>query len=105
MEYVVSFTPQMSFDDVVLKSNIPVIIDFYADWCGPCKRLGPVLEEKAKTLKKFLLVKVNVDENPDLSEKYNVGSIPFVLLFINGQKVKDFLGFDQKALEEMIASC
>ncbi len=92
-----------NFDEIVLKSDVPVIVDFYADWCGPCQKLGPILQEKSKINKNFKIVKVNVDDFPDISEKYEVQGIPFVLLFINGKVEKSFTGFDLNALEDMIS--
>lgn len=89
-------------ESIISKSTLPVMVDFYADWCGPCKKLGPVLDEKLKE-KNFILVKVNVDNHGELAEKYNVGGIPFVLLYKNGKKLKEFAGFNTQALNDMIA--
>lgn len=78
-----------SFDADVIKSDTPVVVDFWAEWCGPCRMLGPILDqlatEKAGAVK---VAKVNVDESPALAAQYNVRSIP-MLLFIKGGEVKD----------------
>lgn len=86
-----------TFNTEVLHSKVPVIVDFWADWCAPCNRLSPVLEqlagEHADTVK---LVKVNVDENPDLATRYRITSIPSVYLFQDGQQKATVLGAHPK---------
>ena len=89
---------ESNFDAEIAASTVPVIVDFWAEWCGPCRMLGPVLDqlatEKAGAVK---VVKVNVDENPGLSQKFNVRSIP-MLLFIKDGAVKDtVVGVQSKA--------
>lgn len=103
-ENLIKFKPGDSFEDIVLKSDIPVIVDFYADWCGPCGKLGPIIEEHLKNKKGFKVVKINVDENAYLSEKYEVSGIPHVILFKSGKVVSTFTGLDQKALQDMVNS-
>ena len=81
----------------VYEGNKPAIIDFYADWCGPCKMISPILEELAKEYEgKVTIVKVNVDENGDIAGRYGVMSIPNLVLFKNGDVVKQVVGFQPK---------
>jgi len=75
-----------TFETEVLKSDTPVLVDFWAEWCGPCRMIGPSLEDIAKDMGgKLKVVKVNIDENPMSPSKYGVRSIPTLLLFKNGQ--------------------
>lgn len=86
-----------NFDDQVLKSAAPVLVDFWAPWCGPCLVQGPVVEELAKELSgKATIGKLNVDENPQTSQKYSVMSIPTLMIFKNGAVVKQFIGVQSK---------
>ena len=88
----------LNFETEVLHSDKPVLLDFYANWCGPCKMLSPVLqeiaEEYADTLK---VVKVNVDEQMELAMRFQVSSIPMVVLFKNGKAVAKSVGYRPKA--------
>ena len=91
-------TTKQEFEDKVLKSDGPVLVDFWAPWCGPCKMLGPVFEEAEKEVNgKAVLAKVNVDEQQDLAVRFGVTSIPTLILFKNGKEVKRSLGFIDKA--------
>ena len=90
-----------NFEKEVLKSEKPVLVDFYADWCGPCNAMAPVLEELAKELEgKVKVGKINVDENPDIAVEYNVMSIPTWIVFKNGKEEKRLVGLRNK--EELI---
>ena len=93
-----------NFEEEVLKSEIPVLVDFYADWCGPCKMLSPIISEIAEEYQgKIKVGKVNVDEQTQLAIKFQVASIPTLILFKNGNPVKSSVGFQSKSeLEEML---
>lgn len=87
---------QDNFDEVVKNNKKKVLVDFNATWCGPCKMLGPVLEEIASENDKFQIVGVDVDENEKLAFDYRVSSIPCLVLFENGEEVKRTVGFMNK---------
>lgn len=90
MEY--TFTTE-NFEEEVLKSELPVLVDFYADWCGPCMTMAPVVEELAEKMEGRLKVgKCNVSENMPLAQKYRVANIPAFKIFKNGAPVADILG-------------
>ena len=90
-----------NFEEEVLKSEKTVLVDFYADWCGPCNAMAPVIEELAKELEgKVKVGKINVDENPDIAVEYNVMSIPTLIVFKNGKEEKRLVGLRNK--EELI---
>ncbi len=91
-ENVQTFTDG-NFDDSVLKSNGPVLVDFWAEWCGPCKRLAPTVDALATDYAgKVTVGKLNVDENPNVSFKFQIRGIPTLLLFKGGQIVENIVG-------------
>jgi thioredoxin 1 len=86
------------FSDTIKNSEVPVLVDFYADWCGPCRRIAPLINEISnETEGKALVYKVNVDDNQDLAAKYSVMSIPCVISFLRGEPHKRVVGAASKA--------
>lgn len=87
-----------NFDELVLKSDKPVVVDFWAEWCGPCKMIGPLIDEMSKDYEgKALVGKVNVDQNANVSAQFGVRSIPTVLFIKNGEVVDKSVGAVPKA--------
>jgi len=86
-----------SFTDDVLLSTKPVVVDFWAEWCGPCKMVAPILEEIAAAHDGIVIAKLNVDENPQTSASYGITSIPTLNVFQDGKVVKSIVGAKPKA--------
>ena len=96
-----------NFENDVLNSSKLTLVDFWAEWCGPCKQIGPILEEIAEEKKDMLkIVKLNIDENPQTPQKYDVKGIPTLMLFKDGKLVDSKVGSMSKSLlSEWIESC
>ncbi len=94
-----------NFDAEVIKSGTPVLVDFWAEWCGPCRGLAPKLEEIASEMNgKVRVVKINIDENPGVPSKFNIRSIPTMILFKGGQEVEQLMGnLPKENILEMIS--
>ena len=88
---------EANFAELVLNSDVPVLVDFYADWCGPCRMVAPVLEELAKETTDAKIVKVNVDHSPQLAARYGINSIPSLKVFDEGKVVDEQVGLASKA--------
>ncbi len=105
MAGTVSEVTDTNFQAEVLESDVPVLVDFWAPWCGPCRQVGPVVEEIAKEKSESLkVVKLNTDENQQTAISYNVLSIPTLIVFKNGAEAKRVIGaYPKKRLEAEIA--
>ncbi|PKY69759.1 thioredoxin [Brevibacterium ravenspurgense] len=96
---------EQTFDEVVLQSDIPVLVDFWAAWCGPCRAVAPILDQiAAEQDGKLRVAKLNVDENPAIAAQYKISSIPALKVFQNGEVVREIVGAMPKpALEGKLA--
>jgi thioredoxin 1 len=97
---------EKNFENEVLKSNLPILVDFWAPWCAPCQMIAPVLEDIAKEYEgKIKLAKVNIQENENLANQYGIMAIPYLKIFKDGRAVDEIIGFQSKeAIVERIKS-
>jgi thioredoxin 1 len=87
----------INWNNIVLNSDMPVLVDFWAEWCGPCRIVGPIVEQLAQSLEgKVKVFKLNVDQNQEIAMKYNVQSIPSLVLFKNGKEIARTIGLSPK---------
>jgi thioredoxin 1 len=94
-----------SFEQIVLDSEVPVLVDFYADWCRPCQLLAPTLDELAREMPDAKIVKVNVDQSPQLAGHFGISSIPALMVFKEGKLVASRLGLvDKASLKQLLRS-
>lgn len=92
-----------NFENQVLRAEKPVLVDFYAVWCGPCKMLAPIMEELESSREDILVGKVNVDEAPDLTRQFSITAVPTIMLFKDGKEAKRTAGFmSREELEQFI---
>ena len=98
MAHAINTLTQSNFAEEIATADLPVVVDFWAEWCGPCKMLAPILDEVAgENSDKITVAKVNVDENPDLARQFDIMSIPTLIVFQDGQPVHRFQGASGKA--------
>lgn len=100
MQSVSSLT---AFEDLLTKNKY-VFVDFYAEWCGPCKMIAPVVEKMANSNPQIVFIKVNVDEAQDLTRKYGVSAMPTFIAFTNGVKSAEVIGADKAGIERAVAA-
>mgnify|MGYP000846823914 CR=1 FL=1 len=95
-----------NFNEIISNSEKPVLVDFYAEWCGPCKTLAPVLDElKEKYDNQINILKINIDDNPELASKYDIRSIPTLMIFKRGENFQTMKGYMGKSkVEDLIKS-
>lgn len=89
-----------NFEHTVLKADKPVLVDFWAEWCGPCQMMGPIVDEVAEERNDIIIGKLNVDTQPEIALRYNVMSIPTLILFENGEEAQKSIGLISK--EELL---
>ncbi len=94
------YVTEATFEAEVLLSDQPVLVDFYADWCGPCKMLAPIVEQMASERADLKVAKVNIDEQPALAERYRIRGIPYIALFQDGKLSRQAIGYQPKATLE-----
>ena len=90
-------TSKQTWENDVIKSDTPVLVDFWAEWCGPCRMVSPIVEQLANSLEgKVKVSKLNVDQNPEIAAEYNIQSIPSLVLFKNGKEINRIVGLSPR---------
>jgi len=104
MKIMIKHLTSENFDEIVLKSEVPVLVDFWAAWCGPCRRMAPILEDLALEIgDKAVIAKLEVDEEPEIADAFQIVSIPTLIVFKNGEVVKQLVGLHSKdALKQQL---
>ncbi len=98
----INFTEE-TFHDIINNSDVPVLVDFWAEWCGPCKVIAPTIDKISTEHSETLLVgKVDIDSNQDLAQQYQVRSIPTLMVFVDGEPQEMIVGAQKASIEEMI---
>ena len=97
-------TTQTDFNSLVLESDVPVLVDFYTSWCGPCRKLSPILEQLSEDMNGGVeVVKVNVGEDSLLAQKYNISAVPTLIVFLDGEEIKRMVGLQTlEILEDLL---
>lgn len=96
-------TTDDNFGEQVLKNDKPVVVDFFADWCAPCRSIAPLLEELATENEQVVIAKLDIDKNPKIPAKFGVRSIPTLVLYKNGEEQKRVVGADLNSIREMVS--
>ena len=97
-EKLIKITSDSSFEKDVIESKDPVLVDFWAEWCGPCKTIGPILEEiSIEEKNKIIITKINIDENPQIPAKYHIRGIPTLMIFNKGNLLDTMVGIASKS--------
>ncbi len=96
------YVTHSDFQKVVLENTMPILVDFWADWCGPCKSINPILEKLAQEQEEVVIAKVDVQTNNSLAAKYEITSIPCLLLFEKGKVTNRIAGADIKAIKNLV---
>lgn len=100
----IEFTDK-NFDDEVLKGDLPVLVDFWAPWCGPCQMMGPIIDALADEVKDVKIGKLNVDENPEKASEFGIMSVPTLKVFKGGKEIREMTGVQSKdSLKEALKS-
>lgn len=101
---MVEIVSKSNFNDIVMKSDKPVLIDFWAEWCGPCRMLSPIVDDVAHSMESIKVCKINVDDERELAINYGIESIPTLLMFKNGEVIDKLIGYNPRESVESFIS-